>query len=150
MSNSRTKLGDTALRVANRGTCNCLGDRSNIRHLIEISPFSTSNEQRASFTSLRMVPRVSSSGSVRVERRSVGVSIFHSSNTNNRRVGGASSTIHLARVPANVIITYRGRHDRFRGERRTVGLLGSGLLRVGRHRRLRGVSSVGNIRGRVT
>lgn len=120
-----------------------------MRHLMEISPFSTTNEHRASFTSIRMVPRVSSAIRIRVTPRSVGVSICHSDNTNNRGMGGASSTMELARVPAKVIMTYRIREDRRRGQRITVEVLGSGLLRVGRHRRLSGVSSVGNSRGRV-
>ncbi len=72
---------------------------------------------------------------------SLGVSAFHSSNTNNRRVGGASSTVHIARVPANAIIRYRSREDRFGGGSGTLGVLHTHLFSRRREGRSRTVTS---------
>lgn len=73
---------------------------------------------------------VSSGIRVSVGPTSLHVSACHSSNTNNRRIGAASSTIHVARRPDNIIIAYRGRHDRRNGGTATVGVLHTGLCRL--------------------
>lgn len=137
-----TNVGKIAFRIGKRGTCNCLHSRGNMRHLMHVSPFGTGKGQRASFTSYSMVPSVRRSVSVRVGSSSVHISACHSDNTNKRRVGGASSTVQVARLPAKVIIRYRGRHSRRVGGSGTVRVLGSGLCMLGRRRRTRGVSSV--------
>lgn len=144
-TNRRTKVGDIDLLVGKHGTCKVLHDRGNIRQLMEVSPFSTTGHHRASFTDISIVPRLSSDIRVSVSPSSLQISAFHSSNTNNRRVGGARSTIQVARLPAKVIITSRTRHSRLRGQRATVDVLGSGLCRLrrrgrtGRHTRVRNI-----------
>lgn len=90
-----------------------------------------------------MFPRTSRSSSrVRVSRGSLGVSVFVDSNPNNRSIGAACSTIHVARVPANVIIDVRSRGDRVRGHTTTLHILGDHLLTVGRRRRTTRTTSV--------
>lgn len=58
-----------------------------------------------------------------VRSGSVHASVCRTDKTNKRRIGGATSTIHLARLPANVTITVRSRHSRVGGHRGTVGVL---------------------------
>lgn len=110
-----------------------LGFRTNIRQIRQIPIARSRNHVRASTTKILMFPRARSIR-VAVSPGSLHVSICHSSKPNNRDIGAASSTIHVARIPANIIISYRGRGSRLRGGRRTVQVLHTHLITLTRRR----------------
>lgn len=118
--------GRVDFSIRNSNTCDHFGFRDNIREIRHIPRARDRNEVRASAIAITILPRTRRI-SFRLGRGSLRVSAFHSDNTNNRRVGGASSTVHVARVPANAIIRYRSRHDRRGGGRGTLGILHSEL-----------------------
>lgn len=70
------------------------------------------------------------------------ISAFQTDDTNNRRIRGGRATVHVVRQPSNLIIAYRSRQDRRRGQLHTVSILQTGLCRVrrrhvtGRHKSL--------------
>lgn len=123
--------GRVSFVVRNRNTCSHFGCRDNIRHIRQMPRARDRNEIRASAAAITILPRTRSIR-LRVSPGSLGVSAFHSDNTNNRRVGGADSTVQVARLPANVMIRYRSREDRCGGGSGTLGILGDQLLGRGR------------------